>query len=305
MYIKKCCYFQVSAKLTRVTIPPQVQIPVVFGIRAPVLSKDPALGTTDLTSHRCSLQDGIFSDNIQPHQSNPTVTNPRRRVTVCSQPKYHLLNSASRSAGSNYQRQINDPMDGLEEEDLVCGIENVRNSQPNLNTPNRRRRFTICTQPKLHSIIMTRQEIQEEQSDIHTQPNYISDLCFDAPSPVDISLVSDLRRRISDVCYQTNSSLSDSVVRVRKYYQQHSNIPKLQEIKNGFKDDFNCVHSQNSQQSLESLKQPMSSKSNFSNSTRKVGNQLQTIASQVSRRLSNQWQSNFPNQFKRFDCEHM
>lgn len=305
MYIKKCCCFQVSAKLTRVTIPPQVQIPVVFGIRAPVLSKDPALGTTDLTSHRCSLQDGIFSDNIQPHQSNPTVTNPRRRVTVCSQPKYHLLNSASQSAGSNYQRLNNEPMDGLEEEDLVCGIENVRNSQPNLNTPNRRRRFTICTQPKLHSIIMTRQESQEEQSDIHTQPNYISDLCFGAPSPVDISLVSDLRRRISDVCNQTNPSLSDSVVRVRKYYQQHSNIPNFQEIKNGFKDDYNCVHSQNPQQSLESLKQPMSSKSNFSNSTRKVGNQLQTIASQVSRRLSNQWQSNFPNQFKRFDCEHM
>lgn len=292
-----------SAKLTRVSIPPQVQIPVVFGIRAPVLSKDPAPGTTNFTRHRSSLQDGIFSDNIQPHRSNPTVTNPRRRVTVCSQPKYHLLNSASRSAGINYQRQNNDPMDGLEEEDVVCGIENVRNSQPNLNTPNRRRRFTICTQPKLHSIVITHQEEQSDNIHGHTQPNYISDLSFDVLSPVDN--LSDLRHRISDVCNQTNSGLTDSVVRGHKYYQQDNNIPKLQEIKNGFNSDYNYVLSQNPQNTLESSKQPISSKSNFSNSTRKVGIQLQTIASQVSRRLSSQWQSNFQNQFKRFDCEHM
>lgn len=297
-----------SAKLTRVSIPPQVQIPVVFGIRAPVLSKDPAPGTTDFTRNRSSLQDGIFSDNIQPHHSNPTVTNPRRRVTVCSQPKYHLLNSASRSAGINYQRQNNDPMNGLEEEDLVCGMENVRNSQPNLNTPNRRRRFTICTQPKLHSIVMTRQEIQEEQSDNihgHTHPNYISDLSIDSLSPVDISLVSDFKRRIPDVCNQTNSSLTDSVGRGHKYFQQDNNIQKPQEIKNGFNSDYNYVLSQNPQNTLESLKQPISNKSNFSNPTKKVGIQLQTIASQVSRRLSSQWQSNFQNQFKRFDCEHI
>lgn len=296
-----------SAKLTRVTIPPQVQIPVVFGTRAPVLLQDSAPGTTrNLIRHRSSLQDGIFSDNIQPHQSNPTVTNPRRRVTVCSQPKFHLLNSDFRSVGSNYQRQINDPLDGLEEEDSVCDIENVRNSQPNLNTPNRRRRFTICTQPKLHSTVMTRQESQEDRSDIHdyTQPNYMSDLCFGADSPVNISLVSDLRRRIS-VCNHTDSSLTDSVVRGRNYYQQDNNIPNLQEIKNGFSPGYNCVLSQNSQQSFENLKQPMGIKRNISNSTRKVGNQLHTIASQVSRRLSNQWQSSFPNQFRRFDCEHM
>lgn len=287
-----------SAKLTRVSIPPQVQIPVVFGIRAPVLSKDPAAGTTDFTRHRSSLQDGIFCDNIQPHQSNPTVTNPKRRVTVCSQPKYHLLNSASRRI--NYQRQNNDPMNGLEEEDLVYGIENVRNSQPNLNTPNRRRRFTICTQPKLHSIVITHQEEQSDNIHGHTQPNYISELSFDALSPVDN--LSDLRHRISDVCNQTNSSLTDSVVRGCKYYQQDNNIPKLQEIKNGFNSDYNYVLSQNPQ---NTSKQPISSKSNFSHSTRKVGIQLQTIASQVSRRLSSQWQSNFQNQFKRFDCEHM
>lgn len=274
-----------------------MQIPVVFGTRAPNLQSNPAPDITSVSRHRSSLLDGIFSDNNEPHQSTPTVTNPRRRVTICTQPKYSLLNSDAQRVGNSTQRQLNNHMRVLEEEDSVCDLD----SQPNMNTlKQQRRRFTICTQPRLHSVVTTQQESEDNRPSIYdpTQPNYTRDSCFDIDTSVNISLVSDLKRRFS-VFNQGDSILPYSVL---KSCQQDNKIPNLQEIKNGFEEDYNHNLSQHTS---ANRRLSISSTNNSSNSTRKVGYQLQTIASQVSQRLSNQWQSNFPNQFRRFHCEHM
>lgn len=311
---------------------------MVFGTRSPVCvreTSEKSFRSAKLNSElepqihtiltpEISKDISVFGNTT--NESSPTVTKPRRRVAVCTVPKPGLLlvkpekqpNSDNptlrEERSSDFSADQNTPRrritvcchpdfaggdrysESCQSNDKVQTRRNVSsNSEHESSGSSVKRRITVCCQPNNSMFDFIRQESLEDQPSVHTpilSPNEIQPEMLDSQC----TKTTNSPYRKAPVYTQPEFGYATII----KYESRQEQIRNRADIlqQSNFIPRIEVTH-ENNGDSTESE----NNQGRVTTATRRVGIQLHSVASNITRRLSTQWQSSLLSQFRRFSCD--